>query len=192
MRGKLEVEGPPAAPQLASQLARAEGSHVCQLCLRRAALGGPGSRGEARRPPGGRAGRRPRWPPGVPPAAPAGSGAILPGGTAPAPGRPGRAGPAPSRPSPAEAVLAPLPRLPPPTSAEGGRCGLAASRRLGARGPASSPPCSRRAPGMLLRAGSPAVWTPLPEDGRSHRNSAGLGSSIQPESRSRALHRWLL
>lgn len=65
MRGKLEVEGPPAAPQLASQLARAEGSHVCQLCLRRAPRWAAPAR-EARRPPGGRAGRRPRWPRGAP------------------------------------------------------------------------------------------------------------------------------
>lgn len=68
--------------------------------------------------------------------------------------------------------------------------GLSAPRRPGDRRPPRRAPGGR--PGMLLRAGSPAVWTPLPEDGRSHRNSAGLGSSIPPESRSRALHRWLL
>lgn len=56
----------------------------CQLCLRRAALGGPGSRGAG----GGRAASAAPGPRG-----PAGSGAILPGGTTPAPGRQGRAGP---------------------------------------------------------------------------------------------------
>lgn len=107
-------------------------------------------------------------------------------------GPPGASGPAPSRPSPAEAVLAPLSGfLHQPARKAGAGLGPSAP---GSRGP----PCSPRAPGML-RAASGAARTPLPGDrDLSERNGEGLGSSIPPESKSRALnqfqalHLWLL
>lgn len=150
----------------------------CQLCLRRAALGGPGSRGAG----GGRAA------------------SAAPGPRGPAGSTRGRRGAEPSYPAArrllrtarGERARAFLPqprrgcpraalRLLPPTSAEGGR--WARPSAPGSR----RPPCSPRAPGMLCAA-SGAARTPLPGDGDlSERNSEGLGSSIPPESKSPCL-----
>lgn len=178
MRGKLEVEGRRPRRNLRATC-RAEGAmFVCQLCLRRAALGGPGSRGAA----GGRAA------------------SAAPGPRGPAGSTRGRRGAEPSYPAArrllrtarGERARAFLPeprrgcpraalRLLPPTSAEGGR--WARPSAPGSRGP----PCSPRAPGMLCAA-SGAARTPFPGDGDlSERNGEGLGSSIPPESKSPCL-----
>lgn len=138
----------------------------CQLCLWRAALGGPRLarrwRGVVRpRRPQGPAARREH-------ARPVESGAILPGGTTPAPDRRGRAGPRlPARVPPRLSSR----RSPAPSTNQRGRRALgSAPRCLAPRGRPCSPAGARDAVRRLSRG------TEIP----SGRIGEGLGSSMAP------------
>ncbi|XP_021030009.2 uncharacterized protein LOC110303284 [Mus caroli] len=150
MRGKLEVERRRPRRNLRATC-RAEGAMLSAL----SAAGG------ARRPParaalaGGRAASAAPGPGGEH-ARPVGSGAILPGGTTPAPDRRGRAGPRlPARAPPRLSSR----RSPAPSTNQRRRRALgSAPRRLAPEGR----PCSPQAPGMLCAA-SPGGRRPLGE-----------------------------
>lgn len=159
LRGRRPAGGAATCEQLAGRR-----EPCCQLCLRRAALGGPGARAapagvlRPRRPRGPAGSTRARW--AAEPSSPAARRLLRT-----ARGERARAFPPEPRRGCPRAAL----RLPPPTSAEGRRALGSAPRRPAPGGGRAL----RGRPGMLCAA-SGVARTPLPGDGElSGRNGKG-------------------